>query len=491
MRHFRPFLFWLFVILFTATSSSVLFYTFGYRFNFDRGIFIYTGSISVKTSPETVDIRIDNELIPQKSLGILNRSILISGLAPGEHFIEVSAPGYTPWSKKTTVQSGLSTEFWNVFLVKENNEPERIAPTAGAIKVFQAREQGTLAVATVKNGILEVTILNTNEETSEQIFSLAGVTLPGEGEENIEWSPDDKKILIPVEQAGTRSYFVVDIASKLTTPLTLYTKTEADMKLSHPRWDPERRNYLLYLENNTLRRIDTGSPDVLPVTIKENVRSYNFSSQDIYYLSNDNGIVYQIPANSTADESKQITTTSIELIPDSAYTLILYDALRLTINEQKTGKLWVYNKLSSSEIIFRVIADRGVRGVQFSDDGKKLLYFSGNEFSVYFLRDWEAQPLREHDTSFQIARFSNAINNVVWAEDYEHILFSLSNSAKIIEIDNRDKRNIADLATFPTPLLQILPRFDENFVYFVTSQDDGTDAVSRIQFAERPNFFGF
>ncbi|MDO8566037.1 MAG: hypothetical protein Q7S04_02520 [Candidatus Moranbacteria bacterium] len=491
MQRIRPLLFWTFTGIFLITASSVLFYTFGYRFNFERGIFVYTGSVSIKSSPETVDIRIDGELIPHTKLGILNNSIHIGGLAPGEHFIEVTAPGYLPWAKKTTVQSGLSTEFWNVFLVKENNSPETIPETAGAVKIFQARKQGLLAVAKKKGDILTVDILNTSTETTEQVFSLSDVSLPKDGEENIEWSPDNRKILIPLERAGAHIYFVVDIATKQVTSLYELSQNKKTDTIRNPRWDPANRNVLLYLEEGTLWRIDTEATDAAPLFVKENVRDYNFSGQDIYYLSQDNGIIYRIPARNVGTEPTQITTIPIDMLSDSLYSLILYDDARLTVREQKTGKLWVYNKISSSEIILKEIADRGVRGVQFSDDGKKLLFFTNSEISVYFVRDWEAQPIREHNTNIQIARFSNTIKNVVWTEDYEHILFSLGDSAKIIEIDNRDQRNMADLATLSSPLLQILTRFDENYVYFVSSQNEETDAVSRIRFSEPSTFFGF
>lgn len=491
MRRFRPFLFWLFVCLFFSTTSGVLFYTFGYRFNFQRGIFVYTGSISIKSTPETVDIYVDNELVPQAKLGILNRSVHIGGLAPGEHFIKVTLPGYSTWSKKTTIQSGLSTEFWNVFLVKENNTPETISGTVGAEKVFQAREKWLLAVAKKSGATFSVDVLDTNAKTDTPIFSLADVSLPKDGEENIEWSPDDKKLLVPLEQNGARSYYVIDIATKKALSLNEFTKTKELGSIKNPRWDPANRNFLLYLKSNTLYRVDTGSADAIPLFVRENIRDYNFSGENIYYLSNDNGIIYRVPGNSPDTKPTQITTFSLNLIPDSPYSLILYDDARLTLREHKTGKLWIYNKLPTSETILREIAEKDVKGVQFSDDGKKLLFFTGNEISVYFVRDWEAQPLRTNDTITQVARFSQTIKNVVWAEDYEHIFFSLGNTAKMIELDNRGKRNITDLATFSSPLLQILPRFDENYIYFTASSDGTTDAVSRIQPYQKLNIFGF
>lgn len=490
MQRIRPLLFWTFVGLFFITASSVLFYTFGYRFNFERGIFIYTGSISIKSNPRTVDIRVDNELIPQTKLGILNNSIHIGGLAPGEHFIEVTAPGYLSWSKKTTVQSGLSTEFWNVLLVKENPTIESVAGIENALKIFQAPKQGLFAVVKRKDDQLTVDVLDMNANTSEQMLSLPDATLPKNNGENIEWSPDNRKILVPIEQAGSRLYSIVDIESKQVFFLHELTKNQEKNSLRNPRWDPANRDFLFYLDGTTLRRIDTGASDSPSILVKENVRDYNFSGKNIYYLSDDNGIIYRLPANNINTEPTQITTLPINILADSFYSLVAYDDSRLTVREQKTGRLFVYNKISSAETISKQIADSGTGGVQFSNDGKKLLFFTDNEISVYFMRDWEAQPTRKGDTVIQIARFSNPLKNVQWTADYEHVLFSSNGSAKIIELDNRDERNILDFAASRTPYLQILSRFEENYIYFVSSKNDKASNVSRIRFSEPSTFFG-
>lgn len=491
MQRIRSLLFWTFIGLFFITASSVLFYTFGYRFNLERGIFVYTGSISIKSSPETVDIRVDGELIPNAKLGILNNSIHIGGLAPGKHFIEISAPDYLPWSKKTTVQSGLSTEFWNVLLIKKVPVMESIAGTEDAIKIFQAPKPGLFAVVKENDGQLTIDAIDTNANTNEELLSFQNIVLPQDGEENVEWSPDNRKLLVPLEQAGARLYFIVDIETKRISLLHELTKNQDKNSLRNPRWDPANRNLLFYLDNVGLRRIDTEDLKTIPALVKENVRDYNFSGKNIYYLSHDNGIIYRLSANGIDSEPTQVTTIPIDIIPDSFYLLVLYDDSRLAIREQKTGKLWIYNKISPAEIILRQIAEKGIKGVQFSNDGKKLLFFTDNEISIYFLRDWEAQPTRDHDTATQIARFSSVLKNVQWTIDYEHILFSSNGNAKIIELDNRDRRNILDFATSPTPYLQVLSRFEENYVYFVSSQTDETNNVSRTRFSEPSTFLGF
>lgn len=486
MTHIRPFVFFAFVGLFFITAFSVVFYAFGYRFNLERGIFVYTGSISVKSAPETVDIRIDGKPISQKNLGLLNNSILISGLAPGEHFIEVSAPGYLPWSKKALVASGLSTEFWNVLLAEEHAALQDIPGTDAVRKIFPAPDQSLLAIARQDDDGFSVDILNTATGKSEQVFALPETSLPLDGE-NIEWSPDNRKLIIPLEQDGARSYSIVTIADKLIVPLERLAHQERE--LHNPRWDSTTRDIVFYLDGTTLYRADTGASDEdTPIAFRDNVLAYDISGNDLYYLGSDTGIVYRISGNSPGADPTQITTAPIDPDAQTLYSIVVYDDARLAIREHATGKLWVYSRLSAAETVLRPLADSGAKGVQFSNDGKKLLFFTDNEISAYFVRDWETQPMREQDTAIQVARFSTAVKNVQWTEDYEHILFTLNGSAKIIELDSRDRRNMAEIVAFSAPISQALSRFGENRIYFVSE----TGTLGYILFPSAPTtIFGF
>ncbi len=484
MRHIQRLVFWTFVGVFFISAFAVVFYTFGYRFNFERGIFIYTGSISIKSNPQTVTIRIDDKPVPEQSLGILNNAILISGLKPGEHFVKVSADGYLPWSKKAIVQSGLSTDFWNVLLVKNDSPPQKIPEINSALKIFPAPDQNLFAVAGIKNDEFIVDTLNTDTLINDQVFSFSQASLPSD-EENIEWSPDNRKLIIPLEHNEARAYFVVNINDKNIA--TLQTLTPNKRSLFNPRWDPTARNFIFYLSGNTLYRADTETLEATPLFIKENILAYDISGNNIYYLSRDNGIIYRISAN-TDIQPVQITTTPIDVNPESDYSLVVYDDNRLAVRERQNGKFWIYNKLSADEVIFKTLLENGARGAQFSDDGKKLLFFTDNEIAVYFTNDWKTQPVREKDTTLQAARFSNSIKNVQWTKDYEHIIFTTGENAKIIELDNRDRRNIESIASFSSPIFQVLSRFENNRVYFTLE----TGELDFIEFPTQPNnLFGF
>lgn len=481
---FRSVLFLLFVFGFAITAASVIFYAFGYRFSVDRGLFIYTGSLSLKTNVETVDIKIDNELIPKRRIGILNNSIQVTGLAPGEHLIEVSAPGHKAWNKKIVIQSGITTEFWNILLVEENKQMESLPGTENVIKVFTA-PNGLFALVKKQENVYSVEILDVDSEEKEQVFATDKQIFSPELQINLEWSPESHKIMIPLRQEGLPVYAIVNVKTKETVYLNELAKLETP--ITSPRWDATSKDFLFFLSGTTLYRINTEAEIAVPVVVKENIAAYEISGSYLYYLSSQNGVVYQILGSNINSVSEQITPYPAKINANQTYSLIAYDEDRLAILEQPSGTLAVFNRNVKDTPLKQI--QTGVQSLQYSDDGKKLLYYTDHEIFVYFNEDWKAQPLRDLDTIIQVARFSTPIRNTQWAEDYEHVIFSLNGNIKVAELDNRDRRNIFDLLVLPSKPLQILSRFGENKLYIVP--EDFLRGMESIVFPESTGFLGF
>lgn len=465
IHRYRTLLFFLFVGAFFIAASSVLFYAYGYRFSFERGIFIYTGSLSLKTNVETVSIKVDGELIPEKSLGLLNNSIHIAGLNPGEHFIEVGAPGYKSWGKKIVIQSGLTTEFWNIFLTEENYERTPVLETTKTIKMFPA-PNGLFATVKKDGERYSVDVLDIGAEENTEVFSTTEAAFLPTIETNVEWSPESHKLIIPLIKDAKPLYAIVTIEDQEV--LYLNDATSITTPLQAPRWDATTKDFLFFLSGDSLYRFDTSNPEKAPELIVPHVAAYDISGKKLYYLSSESGIVYQINGNGKDDTPDQITPSPVTISEGSAYSLITYDDTRLSIIEEATGTLFVYNKQVTASPLKELA--KGIQSIQYSDDGKKLLFYSGNEISVYFNQDWEAQPFRGKDSIVQVARFSTPLKNIQWAEDYEHVIFSLGKSIKMIELDNRDRRDLSDLLTLDTPPLQILSRFGADTLYVVAEQ---------------------
>lgn len=481
-HHFRRLLFWTFVLGFFMTASLVLFFAFGYRFNFDRGIFVYSGSVTVKSIPENVSITVDGELLPTQRLGILNNSIHVAGLMPGEHFIEVSAPGYRSWGKKAIVQSGRSTEFWNVLLTEESYAFETIAGSTGSVKAFP--EPGGTLIVLVKRSesSTSIVVYDRDTKTSHEVFASASYGFDPASYENIEWSPDGKRLILPLTSDGKIEPMIVTLETGETTLLRdLWRAT----RIMGVRWDPGERYTLLFLADDNLYRLNLESDRSTELLVGK-VKAYDISGSFIYIARLEDGSVLRFRQGTLAETLTQVTLSPPASPSETPASLIVYDNDRLALLERGgERRLFVYNAASKKNYGFQELGSN-VSGVQFSNDGKKLLFFSKNEMDVYFTRAWEVQPERQENSTAQIARFSDPIDNIQWTEDYEHVLFNRGKDVKMIELDNRDRRVISDIVTLSVVPTQIVPLFSDNLLFFV---QPGIDTASII-FPATQGLFG-
>ncbi len=478
------------------TAPLVILYTIGYRYNTNRGIFVYSGSITIKAIPQRVNIKIDADNSSEKKFNFLNYSYHLDGIRPGEHSMEISLPGYHTWTKKTSVHSGLSAEFWNVFLVKNEYLKETFLPPSVDDFFISPKNKEVALVQNKKDSNdFIVRALDTNKDLAETVFSSSEYSFSKNKKENIEWSPQGDKIIIPVEKSdsisiaddlkasanqqkeiGRPNYFIVDINSKESINLEDFSQKK---NLQKARWDPNSKNFVFYISENNMYRINLNDPNDNKL-IAENICGYDLSGSFAYYLKKDNGIIYRSRLQN-GDSIEQITNQSIENIAENGdFRIITYDEDRISIITD--GKLYIYNNGEHENYFYQL--KENVDGVQFSNDGKKLLFWDENEIFVYFARDWDTQPIRLENEVKSITRFSKKIKNVHWFSDYEHIIFSIDGTIKIAETDLRDHLNIEDILQLQNNDPRVVFNFSENFLYFNNFKEDATPYLSYINLFE-------
>lgn len=463
-------------------------YVYGYRFSFERGIFIYSGSITIKPTPEDVSITINGTVVPRNKTGILNQSYLISGLLPGKYYVEVKAPGYFPWAKDVIVQSGLSTEFWNVFLVEDNVGKNNQEESADTKRMYPAPEDPELIIYAQENqeGV-KIVLADTEEGNPEQevIATLPGYQLlPQEAKENVEWSPNETYLLVPVLKDGERDTAFVHINNE---EAIMVSEVTGKMGVHHLRWNPKERRQVFYRDGTTLIQTNIKEEEVEYITRFENVLTYDLSEDYLFYLKTD-GHVYRIPVSATNENAAiQVTKEPLSVNPDNAFTMIAYNQTRFTLQNETTGELWLYNRFGA-EVFYDRILTSGAKGAQFSNDGKKLLYYTDSQAFVYYLRDWKVQPTRSRGDIQPLIRLANNLQYPQWSFDYEHVLYMVDGRLKIIELDNREAQYIQDVTSFTDPVLQVLPRFAESKLYFLVAPENQSSFVQSINFPkEEPN----
>ncbi len=470
-------------------SCSVLLYVYGYRFSFERGIFIYSGSISIKPTPEEVTILIDGVEVPPTKAGILNQSYLISGLLPGKHNVEVRAPGYHPWSKDVIVQSGRSTEFWNVFLVEENIGKSNQEESANTRQMYPAPKDPELIIFAEEDAAgVKIVLADTEVGDQEQdtLAELPGYQLlPATAKENVEWSPTERYLLVPVMKNGERDTAFIEIKDEEVKMVSAITGKTG---LHHLRWNPEEKSKVFYRDGTSLLQTDLRVEELEHISKFEDVVAYDLSRDYLFYLKTD-GHIYRTVLDAT-DESGalQVTKEAIPVNSSDLYSLIAYNQTRFTLQNETSGELWLYNRFGA-EVFYERILTADAKGSQFSNDGKKLLYYTDSQAFVYYLRDWKVQPYRTRGDIQPILRLAGNLQYPQWSFDYEHILYVSDGRVKIIELDNREAQYIQDIVSFTDPILQVLPRFSENKLYFLVAPLNAPSYVQSIDFPkEEPTF---
>jgi hypothetical protein len=473
--------FWTLVVLFWLTAAIIIGYAFGYRYSFSNGIFIYGGSVTLKTTPQEVNVYLDGVLMPSKSFNRLNNSYHIGGIKPGNYFLEVKAPNYQTWSKKISVHSGISTEFWNVVLTQDSYAREDYE-SPGIEKFFISPRKNLAAFSQQIDKDFFVKIFDPGTLAMTQVFDATDYAFTNDSKENIEWSPQAHRIIIPAikNDDGEKNYFIVTLDGLKTVNLKELT---GDSNLSHARWDPKNKDVMFYMSSDNLYRIDLNNLQDKKL-VASHIASYDLSPKALFYFQLPEGIVYKTSFDSS-DTPTQITTSAPANMSDDSYQIIVYDEDRIVFLN-KSHDLFIYNK-GEEDTYFKELSNNAF-GSQFSDDGKKLLFWNDHEILAYFVRKWEVQPTRSENELMQITKLSDPIDNVQWTRDYEHVLFTNNNKVKMIEIDNRDHRNMMDVLSLNDNSSLLVNNFTDSKLYYTEKNDQGQNSLHAIYFPERTTF---
>lgn len=476
----------MFVVLFLATTPMAVLYSQGYRFDQYKKIFIHSGSITVKSTPAGASIYLNGEMKPSSALDIINNSITVNGLRPGNYALKVSADGYGTWEKNVDVHSGVSTEFWNVFLVPNDLSPTELKAD-GVERYFPSPFGKNVAYFKKNDANLGIWSLAVKSNETTLIFSQSGFDFSNDPLENIEWNSKETLFIAPVVSEDKKDFVILDSEKNQESIFLSQMTNLSDIK--DVRWNPSNQNEIYFSANSedgthkNLYRMDLSTKK--PEVILEGVKAYDLSGSSMYYLRQ-NDVVYKSDLDGFNEEQLIFTPISFSQ-PDEKIRIIAYDDDRQAIISQN-GELYVHNNGETTGNTLKKVTDVA-KSVQFSNDGKKLLYWSDNEIYVLYLRKWDVQPRRDENEIQQIVRFSAPIKNVFWYRDYEHIFFSAQNAVKIIELDSRDHRALEDIFKYSSD--EFSSSYDSaNGIFYYTDESSGTKKLFYLYIPEQTSFFG-
>lgn len=132
----RTILFVICVILFALAAPAIVFYSEGYRFDFENRKVVQTGAFYFKVSPRSAEVYLNGKFKDKTS--IFTNSSLIENLMPKTYNIEIKKEGYYAWQKNLVIKEKQVTEAKNITLITQNPHFTIIATTTLEINNFVA-----------------------------------------------------------------------------------------------------------------------------------------------------------------------------------------------------------------------------------------------------------------------------------------------------------------------------------------------------------------
>lgn len=394
-RKFRTLLFIFFALLFAVAAPGLLMYAQGYRINWPleagKKLVVMTGGFFVRVSPKQAGIYVDGNL--KKETDFFFDSALVENLLPRQYEFEVKKTGYQAWKKKLEIKEKEVTETRNIILFPNRTEFAGIA----------------------KN--------------------IDGILL----------SPDGQKIALREKEENGWSLKFYDIQQNITVKLADQNNFSGkNAAFASWRWADAKTlevlsnsasassTYAIAIDKNPPRitkKTQTGATSTLAAT--------EISVQDKYFLGQD-GFVYK---NGNSGNPIKAGPAQITLAPDSDRKLWVFGDYFFV----RSGSD-LYEAKSSLESFEKIFS--GLSGdPKLSPDGKKAVYSSDSEIWVFFLADKTSPPPASAGDKIFIARLSEKIANCDWFNS-DYLVFTAGNNIKTAEIDNRDRINIANIASF-------------------------------------------
>ncbi len=210
---------------------------------------VKTGMLAVRSIPEAAKVFLDNE--PETAT-----DDTITSLTPGQYKLRIEKDGYEPWEKEVEVFPELVTDITAVLILQS---PKLEPLTNVDVKAFTiSNTQNNIAFLsknTAKPGIwilpLNKSSINFFSNESYLLMPDTAAATPSLGE-SLSWSPNDKEMLVKMNEKGYLLYQTTDLNSPNTTAQSIN-----DITTTNDKWNQ-------YWETNFLE-------NKLPVLVSQNI----------------------------------------------------------------------------------------------------------------------------------------------------------------------------------------------------------------------------
>lgn len=408
-RFHRRLIYFLFIIIFLIAAPAIVLYTSGYRYNLQKGRIQKTGIMMLSSVPRGAEIWLNGKMVEKKSTPARLEYIL-----PGDYEIQFKKSGYHDWQKKLPVYENNTTFAEKVILWKQ--EQPQIISTSTASDWLLSSDKRQAAVISASNTleILEVGGDLTDFIAAGETGLINKLVLRDYDRATVlDWSPDNKKILL-YASGKTNNYLAVNAAGG------------APQKISNQftaiKWG---------VNSDSLYGLDRlGFWQIDLATDQRRLLFKDFRPDDFLIAD---GKAYYLENQSLWEKNLDNGRSSVVTSPARC------DSCRLV---KKIGSRFILQGKINQKLM---IIDSANRGNDVENNARSLYWLSDE--SLLFYNDWEIYiyNFNKKDPEL-ITRLGQPIKSALWHPKGKHLIFSADNRLNIIELDNRELRNLIDLA---------------------------------------------
>lgn len=410
------------LVVFFILVSFFIFYSQGYRFDFEQKKIVKTGGIYVKTIQSGIEVYLDDKL--KEKINPIFKSTLIRSILPKTHGLQLKKEGFYDWDKNLEVQEGIVTEIRNAYLFPQDPKKEKVLAAKTSIEDFYFSPNQKKALLVKKDAGIEILDINSGEITpiQKKIYTL----------KNLKWSHNSKMILIEHGSRDAPQWLLINLENNQEFSLSLL----GDIK--EVFWPKQSAEYFYFLkkvaQKNTLFKYEIGKT---PESLLIGINSFGLGSNNLFWIDNGGFLLKGSLDGKSAEKLMENKITDFKTT--DTYQLIELSSSKLALIKNQNTFYLIQNKKLEK------IAD-GIKEIKISRDAKKILYFGNRELWVMWLEEYLVQPFRKEGEKEMVMRLSQKISDVQFFERTgEHLIYRVANQIKIAELDSRDKRNVVDL----------------------------------------------
>lgn len=425
-----------FIIVFLVVAPLVILYTQGYRYNFERRAIQKTGIMIVSSIPRKADIYLNNTRYTERQTPAKIERVL-----PGDYEIRLEKEGYHTWQKRLPVFENGSTFAEDVILWKKSS-PTIIATTsitawqqqAGRGEIALLSDSGSLATFNPERGQIAI---NANVDVGEQ--------------QSLTWSASQKKVLSKITNAQGAQCEI--------TSFEIFKNPETQALPSeyiNCFWDYSN-DAIIYgaKKDQGIWRFDT-------FTKKEQFIGRTTSTSALLIKNN---AVYSHDGVSVWRQN--ITNATIEKIVDAPCAkcqFVQTNSRYLLLQDTEKEQIHFINETGQQKNV-----TVPAKNINWLND-HVLLFYNNWELWIYDL---------DKDQPELITRFGTPVISAIWHPEGRHIFLTTNNEVKVIELDNRELRNIITLATTTDQRYLAIDRKGE-FLYYDDKSTNSSPALYQL-----------